>query len=241
MHLWKARDCLATRTTELISNLERYNWLASDLKTEGKRTQHPWGALLLLESPGQRLFSVTHLQAAKRVLRYLKGRPNIPLLYQKGDLGLVGYCDSSYGAADPDLARSSSGFIYFLGKGVIHFGSKLQRLTAQSSTESELIALAHTAKEGRHISALLGEIGVRQAMAFEIRVDNMGSILLAEGAKYSPRTKHFGVRYHALQQLINDGHLKPKFVSSANQLADLLTKHLSRHALRSAINAIELY
>ena len=133
------------------------------------------------------------------------------------------------------------GFVFLSGKGIIYYGSKPQRLTAQSTSESELVALAHITKEGQHVSLTPGRNWSSKAITSEIRADNMGSIFLAEGRRYSPRTEHFSVRFHVLRQMIAEGVLKLTHVRSENQLSDVLTKFMSRHILRSAISAIELY
>ena len=40
-----------------------------------------------------------HLAAVKRIFRYLKGTPDLPIVYRSSskNLDLQGYCDSSYG------------------------------------------------------------------------------------------------------------------------------------------------
>ena len=42
-----------------------------------------------------------HMTAAKHVLRYLRGTPDLPITYRKGQLRLVSYTDASFGA-NPD-------------------------------------------------------------------------------------------------------------------------------------------
>ena len=56
----------------------------------------------------------THLQAAKRVLRYVKGTVNFGLFYKKGGTQeLVGYTDSDY-AGDQNDRKSTSGHVFVL-------------------------------------------------------------------------------------------------------------------------------
>ena len=58
--------------------------------------------------------TTTHLKAAKRVLRYLKGSINHRLHFTKGPLHLNAYSDSDW-AGNPDDRRSTTGYALFLG------------------------------------------------------------------------------------------------------------------------------
>ncbi|CAN0510765.1 unnamed protein product, partial [Discosporangium mesarthrocarpum] len=56
--------------------------------------------------------------------------------------------------------------------------------------------------------------------------DNMGALQLASNKIYSARTKHIGVRFHFLRDLVQDNKIILQHVSTVNQLADVLTKFL---------------
>nr|XP_048324835.1 wall-associated receptor kinase 5-like [Ziziphus jujuba var. spinosa] len=59
-----------------------------------------------------------HLEAVRRILRYVKGTINLGLLYKRGEeCKLVGYCDADY-AGDHDTRRSTTGYIFSLDSGV---------------------------------------------------------------------------------------------------------------------------
>ncbi|CAN0222353.1 unnamed protein product [Discosporangium mesarthrocarpum] len=55
----------------------------------------------------------------------------------------------------------------------------------------------------------------------------MGALQLASNKIYSARTKHIGVRFHFLRDLVQDNKIILQHVSTLNQLADVLTKFLS--------------
>ena len=51
----------------------------------------------------------SHLEAVRRILRYVKGTIDNGLLYKKGeDCKLIGYYDADY-ARDHDMRRSTTG------------------------------------------------------------------------------------------------------------------------------------
>jgi hypothetical protein len=65
-----------------------------------------------------------HLLAAKRIVRYLQGTRDFGLFYKKSErLELFGFTNSDY-AGDQDDRRSTSGYVFMLGTGVISWSSK---------------------------------------------------------------------------------------------------------------------
>ena len=93
-----------------------------------------------------------HMTAGKRILRYLRGTRNLAIVYERGSsFDLTGYCDASYGMGDPKKMGSTTGSMFFLAGGLINFSSQLQKITAQSTTEAELIALNTCAKNGLYL------------------------------------------------------------------------------------------
>ena len=60
--------------------------------------------------------SETHMKAAKRILRYLKGTLEYGMFYSTSDeFKLMGYCDSDY-AGDIDSRKRTTRFVFFFGK-----------------------------------------------------------------------------------------------------------------------------
>ena len=74
-----------------------------------------------------------HMTAAKHSLRYLlRGTTDLPIVYKRGQFRMVSYIDASFGA-NPDNRKSTTGYIFVLGGGLISSGSKTQSLTAHST------------------------------------------------------------------------------------------------------------
>nr|XP_016460800.1 PREDICTED: uncharacterized mitochondrial protein AtMg00240-like [Nicotiana tabacum] len=73
----------------------------------------------------------SHLKAAKRILRYLKGTQELVLYYALGDsFNLIGYPDADYASYLVDM-KSTSGMTHFLGLTLGAQGSKIQWLFQQ--------------------------------------------------------------------------------------------------------------
>ncbi|GJW80116.1 retrovirus-related pol polyprotein from transposon TNT 1-94 [Tanacetum coccineum] len=83
-----------------------------------------------------------HLNAVKRIFRYLKGTINMGLWYSKDTgMSLTGYSDA-YHAGCQDTRRSTSGSAQFLGDKLVSWSFKKKNSSAISSTEAENIALS---------------------------------------------------------------------------------------------------
>ena len=80
-----------------------------------------------------------HMQAAKRILRYVKGTVDYGIKYAKTDqFQLVGFSDSDWAGLIDDM-KSTTGFCFSLGLGVISWCSKKQEIVAQCTVEAKFI------------------------------------------------------------------------------------------------------
>lgn len=96
-----------------------------------------------LESPRN-----SHLLAAKRIIRYIKGTCNYGVLfpYKSSEFGvnLHGYTDSDW-CGDKSDRKSTAGYVFLLGKAPISWCSKKESVVALSSCEAEYIAASMSA------------------------------------------------------------------------------------------------
>ncbi|XP_075086396.1 secreted RxLR effector protein 161-like [Nicotiana tabacum] len=99
----------------------------------------------------------SHLKAAKRILRYLKGTQDLVLYYPSGDnFDLIGYVDAGY-LVD---RKSTSGMAHFLGSCLISWGTKKQNYVALSTAEAKYVAAASCCAQLLWIKKQLEDIGV---------------------------------------------------------------------------------
>lgn len=88
-----------------------------------------------------------HWKAAKRVMKYLKGAIDVSLCFdRKSTNEMIGYCDSDY-AGELKKRKSTSGYVFLLHGEPIAWSSKLQRVTALSSSEAEYMSISEELKE----------------------------------------------------------------------------------------------
>ncbi|XP_046809510.1 secreted RxLR effector protein 161-like [Lucilia cuprina] len=112
-----------------------------------------------------------HMQAVKRILRYLKGTVNMKLEYTAGETSIEGFVDADWGGDNLDR-KSYTGFVFFIGNCPVSWQSKKQSCVALSSTEAEYMALSEAAKEAIYLKRILEEIGYTSDDPVMLNVDN---------------------------------------------------------------------
>ncbi|CAA7051267.1 unnamed protein product [Microthlaspi erraticum] len=179
-----------------------------------------------------------HWQATKRLLRYLAGTSSHGTFYSRSNpTSLHAYSDADWGG-DIDDYVSTNAYIVYLGKHPISWSSKKQRGVARSSTEAEYRSVANTSAELRWICSLLTELGISIPSTPVIYCDNVGVTYLCANPIFHSRMKHLALDYHFIRNQITSGVLRVAHVSSKDQLADALTKPLTRAPFKSSTSKI---
>ncbi|TQD91353.1 hypothetical protein C1H46_023032 [Malus baccata] len=169
-----------------------------------------------------------HLQADKRILRFLKGTSSHGIWFHKGPLTLSAYSDADWAGCTFDR-RSTSGFCVFLGSNLVSWNAKKQPTVARSSTEVEYRSLAHTAAEVTCICKVFRDFGFSFSDNPTIWCDNICAISLASNPVFHVRTKHVEIDYHYIRELVLANLVKVQYVCSQDQIADIHTKSLSKN------------
>ncbi|KAL5543168.1 hypothetical protein UlMin_010878 [Ulmus minor] len=136
-----------------------------------------------------------HLEAVRRILRYVKSTIDYGLLYKKGeDCKLVGYYDADY-AGDHDTRRSTTEYVFKLGSRTISWCNKRQPTVSLSTTEAEYRAAAMAAQESTWLIQLMNNLHQLVDYAVLMYCDSQSAIRLAENLVFHARTKHVEVHY----------------------------------------------
>lgn len=171
-----------------------------------------------------------HMEAALRVVRHLKNAPGQGLFFSSNnDFRLKAYCDSDW-AGCPITRRSTTGYCVFLGSSLISWRSKRQKTVSLSSAEAEYRAMTGACCELTWLKQLLENLGVSLQEPALLHCDNKAALHIAANLVFHERTRHIEMDYHYIRDKIQDGSIVTRFVNSAYQVADVLTKALGKEA-----------
>lgn len=185
--------------------------------------------------------SEVHWKMAKRILRYLKATPNIGIKYSTTDSNqniLSLYSDADF-ANCVTTRKSVSGGIALLNGGPIAWLSRKQSIVSTSTTEAEYVAAHDIVKEGLWLIGLLKDLNCTQDKPVVLYCDNSAAVSLISGDADPRRTKHIDVKFHFVKEASRNRVIKIVRIPTAEQLADILTKFLSRpifESLRDKLN-----
>ncbi|KAJ4776116.1 hypothetical protein LUZ62_060373 [Rhynchospora pubera] len=170
--------------------------------------------------------TINHWAATKRILRYLCGTLGFGLTFHSNSPPQINaYCDADW-AGCPDDRRSTTGFAIYLGNNLVSWSAKKQPTVSRSSTEAEYRSLAVTCAEILWLQYLLREMHMPVHDSPVLWCDNIGATFLASNPIFHARTKHIEIDYHFVRERVANKELQVKFLSSQDQIADVLTKPL---------------
>lgn len=181
-----------------------------------------------------------HMEAATRVIRYLKGSSSRGVLFQKfGHLNIEGYTDADW-AGNPNDRRSTSGFFTLVGGNLVTWRSKKQKVVALSSAEAEFRGIARGLAEILWLRKLMTELGFSSHRACRLMCDNRAAISISENPVQHDRTKHIEVDRHFIKEKIEAGIITLPYVKSSNQLADILTKAVPGPSFNQVLSKLSI-
>ncbi|GJT22210.1 7-deoxyloganetin glucosyltransferase-like protein [Tanacetum coccineum] len=108
--------------------------------------------------------------------------------------------------------------------------------TRRSSTEAE----ADSTCEISWLKCLLHDLGINIPTPSLVMCDNASTIALANNPVQHARTKHIEIDCHFVRDKIRQGHIKPIFVSSQSQIADILTKGLNKYLHYNCLSKLNI-
>ncbi|GJT77434.1 putative ribonuclease H-like domain-containing protein [Tanacetum coccineum] len=165
----------------------------------------------------------SHLNAVKRIFKYLKGKPNLGLWYpRESSFDLEAYSDSDYAGANLDR-KSTTGGCQFLGSRLISWQCKKQTIVATSTTEAEYVAAASCCGQVLWIQNQMLDYGFN-FMNTKIHIDNESTICIVKNPVYHSKTKHIEIRHHFIRDSYEKKLIRVEKIHTDFNVADLLTK-----------------
>jgi len=191
-----------------------------------------------MQSPSQ-----IHFGARKRILRYLQGTKEFGIWYTtKTNSELLGYTDSDWAGSADDM-KSTSGYAFSLGSGMLSWASKKQATVAQSTAEAEYVAAAKAMSQAIWLRRILEDMGEKQDEPTKINCDNKSAFAMAKNPVHHNRTKHIAIKYHFIREAKTTKEIKLDYCRTEDQIADIFTKALLRprfEELRAMLGVTEI-
>ena len=230
---YKMEDSSSARTPS--STVVKLGACDSSIKVDVSSYRGMIGSLLYLTASRPDIMFVTcfcarfqavprdiHLVAVKRILRYLKGTPNLGIWYpRESGFNLLGYKDSNY-AESVVYRKSTSGSCQFR---LISWYSKKEQTISNSTAEAEYIAAGSCCAQILWIRNQLRDYGFMLSK-IPITCNNISAIAISNNPVQHPRTKHIDVRYHFIREHVMNGTVELHFVPSEEQTTDIFTEAL---------------
>ncbi|GJW85581.1 hypothetical protein Tco_0158726 [Tanacetum coccineum] len=184
----------------------------------------------------------THLEAVKRIFRYIRGTIHLGLWYPKGTgIETIVYADYDH-AGDYVDCKSTSGVCTFMGCCLTSWFTKKQTALAISTTKAEYVSTRKACPQALWMKQALIDYDIHLDDV-PIMCDNKGTIDLSRNPVQHSRTKHIEIRHHFLRDNVQKGNISIKKVASEDNIADILTKPLKHEVfnyLRLGLGMMEL-
>ncbi|XP_053691577.1 uncharacterized protein LOC128740091 [Sabethes cyaneus] len=168
-----------------------------------------------------------HWVHLKIVLRYIQGTLDLELVYKGNDnvSVLEAYADADW-ANDTTDRKSLSGYVFRVFGSTVCWVTRKQSTISLSSTEAELVSLSTAVCHGTWLARLLGDVGIELSNPVTYFEDNQSTIRVAEDDRGVGRLKHIDVKHMFVRNEIQQGRVILQYVSTTEQLADVMTKGL---------------
>lgn len=177
-------------------------------------------------------------------MKYLATTKDKTLTYNPGNNEIEIFSDADW-ASDPDDRHSYSGMVVFLGGNAISWKSNKQKSISTSTMEAEYVALANAVKEIMSMDMMFGEL--RDLLSIEVpnkpyivRCDNKSAIDFTMNRVERSRSKHIDIAYHITREKYEEGLIRLRYVSSSDNVADVLTKGLPYTVMKLHVQKLKL-
>ncbi|OXA43043.1 Copia protein [Folsomia candida] len=182
-------------------------------------------------------YNKLHMNAAKRILQYLKGTKSLGIMYTESEADrdvVCAYVDADYGS-DTTSRKSTSGVLFTHNNSPIVWMSKRQTCISLSSCQAEYVALALAGKEAVWVTRLYLELDMisLENEPICLKTDSQSAIKLAKNDEFHDKSKHIDIRHHFIRDLVETNQVVLEHLPDKVQPADILTKSVVRESFET--------
>lgn len=182
-----------------------------------------------------------HIEAARRILKYLKGtRDQGPHFKRNNHTHICTYSDTDW-ARSIDDRWSTTGYCCYVGGNLVSWKSKKQSVVSRSSAKSEYHALTNTICEVMWMKYMLEKLSFQVNTPLKIFCDSKATIHINNNPVYHERTKHFEIDCHFIREKVMTRLVNLVHVSTKDQVADILIKVVPRDQFIYLLKKMGLY
>ena len=183
-----------------------------------------------------------------RLVQYINSTTSYRLAATVADqpeaLELNLYVDAGFAGEKQDAKSTSAGFLALVSPNTfvpLAWLSKRQTATSRSTTESEVVSLAHSLYQEGLPALQLWERLLQRSVALRIQEDNQATILVVRKG-YSPKLRHITrthkVNLSCLSEVIHGDTVELDYCSTDLQIADIFTKALTPQKWGNALKLL---
>ena len=131
-------------------------------------------------------------------------------------------------AGDSINRKSISGYLIRFYGTLIYWKTHKQGIVTKSSTFLEYVALSEAVTEALVIKDLLAEFEIKINKPVSIYEDNSGAIAIAKNGNLTKNSRNIEIHYHYVHESYLKNEIDVIKVDTKDNLADILTKALSK-------------
>jgi len=187
--------------------------------------------------------SMLHWAAVKRILHNVKDSLEQRIRLGRGDeRGFGGrergkkekkaprtvYADANF-TGEVDGMGLTMGFVMLNRyRAIVHRKSPRQKAGAKSTRNAEFNAIALAVEEGIGLAKVQGELyrEIKEVIHISVFNNNQACIAILMNGQFRASTRHVGIRYFWLRELVREGEVTIMYLRTDEMIADGLTKGL---------------
>ena len=180
---------------------------------------------------------VSHLNAVKRIIKYVCGTCDYGLFYSKeSNLSLAGFSNYDW-AGNTDDRKSTTGGCFYVGANLVAWMSKKQNSVSLSTVEAEYIVAGSCCSQLLWMKKVLTNYRIFQD-TMVVYCDNSSAIDISKNPIQHSKTKHIEIRYHFIRDLVERKIVCLEYIPTECQNADIFTKPLDRSKFETLCQVI---